>query len=152
MTEVALISLVHELLEETRAGVLATTDQEGHPHMRWMTPVLMEEYPGVLYALTCPSFPKAIQIESQPAVEWLIQSRLLDRVVHLKGTVRLVDNPSLKSQLIERIGGRLQVLWKIHRDCSDLVAVETLLEEANCFKPMEGIYEHVEFLRGRNAE
>lgn len=145
MTESELIRIVNELLEETRTGVLATVDADGRPHMRWMTPVLLDEYPGALFALTSPDFPKSVQIESRPKVEWMIQSRLLDRIVNLRGTVRLVDNPSLKASLLEKIGGRLHVLWKVNEDYTRLTVVETVIEEGSFFRSMEGTYEHVTF-------
>jgi len=47
MTRNVFPQILYELIGETGAGVLATVDGDGRPHMRWMTPVLSEDQPGI---------------------------------------------------------------------------------------------------------
>ena len=48
---------VGAIIEAHGTGLLATIGRDGHPHVRWMTPTLLRESPGRLYALTAPGSP-----------------------------------------------------------------------------------------------
>ncbi|HUV07496.1 MAG TPA: pyridoxamine 5'-phosphate oxidase family protein [Spirochaetia bacterium] len=126
---------LESVVEESKVGVLATTDLEGRPAMRWMTLAIINGRSGSLFAVTSPNFRKVAQIEAHPEVEWMIQTRDLNRIINLKGSVTAVDNPSLKSEVLEAIGKRLEIFWRVNLKTEFLI-LETIIDEATYFHPM----------------
>ncbi len=123
------------------AGILATVGEDGKPHVRWLTPMIFASKPTVIYALTVPSYPKIGQIKSNPYVEWMFQSPTLDQVITARGRINVVDNPSLRAEVLEAIQGRLNALWKLTDDARDLSVLETVVEEATLYHPLDGTKE-----------
>ena len=135
MDKLELMNIVERILDNAKAAVLATCDAEGRPHMRWMIPAIVPGRPGAMFALTSPRFIKVAEIAAHPEAEWLIQSRTLDEVVNLRGRINVVDNPSLKAEILETIGHRLSTFWKICEDDMDFVVLETVIEGAVYYLP-----------------
>jgi len=50
----------------------------------------------------------------------------------------IVDNPSLRSEVLEAVGPRLRAFWKLAKDGRDLAVLETAIVEAARYLPMEG--------------
>lgn len=138
MDKRAIMTIVERVLESAKVGILATVDEGGAPHMRWMTPSMVRGREGFLYAVTSPKFHKTVDIAANPNVEWMLQSRQLDEVVTIRGKMQMIDSPSTKSDVQEAIGGNLGVFWKLNEDASDLVVLETVIEEIMYFKPITG--------------
>jgi len=136
---------IESVLDDAKAGVLATVDDHGRPHARWMTPVVLAQWPNTLFAVTSPHFPKILQLDANNQVEWMIQTRALDQVINVRGGMNVVDNPSLKAQVMEAIGKRLTVFWKVNRDNTDFIILETVIEEACWSAPVKGLSEVVDF-------
>ena len=145
MTKKELIDRIVFILEDAKTAVLATTDTSGPPCMRWMSPVLFPSRPGVLYAVTSPNLAKARQIEKHPDVEWMLQTRSLNEVILLHGKINMIDNPSLKAEVMQAIGNRLHIFWKIEKESADFIVLETIIDEGIYFLPMEGRKEIVSF-------
>ena len=150
MTIQEMMTKIRQLLEDSKAGVLATVAEDGYPHMRWMTPVVLDEWPDALFAVTSPSSVKAAQLDKDTKVEWLLQGRTLQEVVTVKGRVNLIDNPSVKATLMEKVGQRLAVFWKINPN-TDSVVLETVIEEASLFIPMRNERHTVTFAMGEKV-
>jgi general stress protein 26 len=144
-----LMARIEGILEAHGAGILATVVDARSPSVRWLTPAVFKDGFGVVYALTSPTFPKVAQIRANPRVEWMFQTPALDEVITARGKAQVVDNPSLRSRLLETIGRHMLGLWRLTEDVRDLSVLETVLEEATYYKPMEGIKETVSFLHGR---
>jgi pyridoxamine 5'-phosphate oxidase len=138
---------LESVLESAKVGLLATVDGEGRPAMRWMTPAVMRGRPASLYAVTSPNFRKVVHLQANPKVEWQFQTRDLNRVLNLKGNVRIIDNPSLKSEVMEAIGDRLQIFWRVNVE-TDFVVLETQIQEITVFYPMQKRKETVSFGAG----
>jgi general stress protein 26 len=136
---------VGAIIEAHGTGLLATVDPEGNPHLRWLTPAMLRERPGAIYAITAPSFAKVVQVRSHPRVEWMFQTPTLDEVVSIRGAINVVENPSLRAEVLEVLGPRLRTFWKLAHDARDLVILETVVEEATRFLPMEGRKDFVKF-------
>jgi pyridoxamine 5'-phosphate oxidase len=136
---------VGAIIEAHGTGLLATVDQEGNPHLRWLTPTIMRERPGAIYAITAPGFAKVLQIRTHPRVEWMFQTPTLDEVVSIRGAINVVENPSLRAEVLEVLGPRLSTFWKLAHDARDLVVLETVVEEATRFLPMVGRKDVVRF-------
>ena len=136
---------VGAIIEAHGTGLLATIDDNGHPHVRWMTPTLLRESPGVIYALTAPGFSSFDQVRAHARVEWMFQTPTLDEVITVGGLVNVVDNPSLRSEVLEALGPRLHALWKLAPQTPELVVLETVVEKAVRYVPMQGHKDVVRF-------
>lgn len=140
-----MMNKIEAVLEDSKAGILATVDGEGRPHARWMTPVVLAQWPDAIFAITSPDFPKILQLNANNKVEWMIQTRALDQIINVRGGINILDNPSLKAQVMETIGKKLTVFWKINQEKTDFVILETVIDEASWFAPMKSLREIVKF-------
>ncbi|HCZ06968.1 MAG: pyridoxamine 5-phosphate oxidase [Thermotogota bacterium] len=132
------LRLLSEIVDDTNVGVL-TTVENGYPRARWMTVGILKGRPGALFSVTIESSPKLKQIAENPNVEWLLQSRNLDRIINVRGKVNVIDNPALRAEVLESIGGKLTTLWKIRHDhLQKLLVLETVIEEMAYFIPLKG--------------
>ncbi|MCP4404008.1 MAG: pyridoxamine 5'-phosphate oxidase family protein, partial [bacterium] len=104
---------VEQILENTRVAVLATIDEQGNPRMRWMTPAVVRGRSGALFAVTSPDFHKIVELNAHADVQWMIQTRALDRVINLKGKINVLENPSIRSEVMEHLGRQLTVFWRV---------------------------------------
>jgi general stress protein 26 len=133
------------ILEDAKAGILSTIGQDGKLHLRWMTPVLLKDRKGVIFSVTSLHSKKVQQIMQNPEVTWMIQTRSLAQVITLKGKTNILDNPSIKSEILESVGDRLTMFWKLNEDLNEFVVLETVIEEAEYYQPMKAVSQLVEF-------
>jgi general stress protein 26 len=136
---------VEAIIDAHGTGLLATVGEDGGPRMRWLTPALLRGRPGAIYALTAPRFAKVGQARAHPRVEWMFQTPALDEIVTLRGRINVVENPSLRAEALEVIGPRLRAFWKLAHDERDLAVLETVIEEATRYLPMQGRKDVVRF-------
>lgn len=136
---------VEQILESARAAVLATIDEQGNPRMRWMTPAVVRGRSGALFAVTSPDFQKIVELNKHAEVQWMIQTRALDQLVNLKGKINVLDNPSIRSEVMEHLAKQLTVFWRVNTESTDFIVLETIIEEATYFRPMKGYKETVTF-------
>lgn len=134
----SMLNTLERVLESSRIAVLATVDENGSPHMRWMTPGVVRGRDGFLYAVTSPDFPKTGEVDGNPQVEWMLQSKSLDEIVTLKGSMAIIDNPSVKAEVLEAIGGHLATFWKMNPDEANMVVLETSISSIRYMKPVTG--------------
>jgi general stress protein 26 len=140
-----LLQKLEQIIDEVKTAVLATVDNDGKPKMRWVTPAIIRGRTGALYTVTSPRAAKVKQVKSNPNVQWLFQTRALDRIITIEGKVNVVDNPSIRSEVLEIVGPRLRAFWKINMDERDLLVLETIIEKAVFYIPMKGKKEAVRF-------
>ena len=51
----------------------------------------------------------------------MIQSKALDRIINIKGFINIIDNPSMKTEILQTIGKRLNVvIWKVNLQDTEL--------------------------------
>jgi len=129
------IAALERLVETTNIAILANIDQAGRPRMRWMTPALIRGQKGSLYALTSPNFDKTVQLKENDNVEWMLQSKSLDEIMRVRGRIVLVDNPTLKADVTEALGGRLTAFWRVNPEASQLIVLETVIDTVVYYKP-----------------
>jgi len=134
----SMLAVLDRILDDSKVAVLATVDNEGRPRMRWMTPATKRGREGALYAVTAPEFAKVVEVTRHPQVEWMFQSKTLDEIVTVRGSMQVLDHPRTKAEVLEAIGGNLGIFWRINHDASDLVVLETTIEEIVYFKPLTG--------------
>lgn len=145
MQKSEILDLVERLLEDAKTAVLATTDGNGSPRMRWMTPGLLKTRPGRIFAVTTPSAAKLLNLEKIPRVQWMFQDRALTKIVYVNGMMAGIQSPALKKEIIEELGSELTMFWKINREKTDFVVLETAPVDAEYFRPMLGKRERVVF-------
>jgi pyridoxamine 5'-phosphate oxidase len=75
----------------------------------------------------------------------MFQTPSLDEVVSVQGAINVVENPSLRAEVLQVIGPRLRTFWKLAHDSRDIAVLETVVERATHFLPMEGRKEVVHF-------
>ena len=138
MNSNAMLDVMERILESSHVGVMITVDSEGRPRSRWMTPAVVRGRRGFLYTVTAPHFEKVEQLKKNSAVSWMLQSKALDEVVEVVGKGQVIDNPSLKSEVLEAIGGHLTTFWRVNPDERELIVVETVIEEMTYFEPLKG--------------
>jgi general stress protein 26 len=145
MDQRELVNKIETILEEAKAAVLATTDEQDRPHLRWMTAAVLKGRQGSIFAVASPDSAKIQQVQGRQDVEWMIQTRALDEVVNVRGVLNVVDNPALKKEIMEALGPRLMVFWKANAGAENLVVLETIIREAAYLCPMKGRREIVKF-------
>ncbi|MFP4376413.1 MAG: pyridoxamine 5'-phosphate oxidase family protein [Spirochaetales bacterium] len=138
MDSKSILDTLERVIDEVKIAVLATNDGNGQPHMRWMTPSIIRGREGSIFAVTSPEFAKAEQVQENPRVEWMVQSKPLDEIVKARGTLSVIDNPAVKAMVLESIGGHLSTFWKMNPDSGNLIVLETLLDEITYEKPVSG--------------
>lgn len=144
MDKQSFAALINSIVEDAKTAVLSTVDETGAPHMRWMTPTLLKDRPGAIYAVTSPEFRKVKHLAENPHAQWMFQSKLLDKVVTVSGRVNVIDNSAMKAEVLEGIGRRLTVFWRVNTDATQLVVLETVMEHGFYFEPMSGVREIIE--------
>ena len=145
MNQSELMNKIDEVLAEAKAGLLATVDVAGRAHMRWMTPAVLKGRAGALYCVTRRMSPKTLDLQVHPEGEWMIQSKSLNEIINVRGVINVLDNPALKTEVMETLGERLTVFWKVDMEKIDFVVLETIIKEATYLRPMKGKSETVKF-------
>jgi pyridoxamine 5'-phosphate oxidase len=125
------------ILENSRVGILTTVDERGYPHSRWMTPTLVAGREGYIFAVTAPTFRKAFEIQRHPQAGWIFQTKALDEIITASGKINVIDNPSLRSEVQESLGRNLTIFWRVNPNESELVVLETVVEEMTYFNPIK---------------
>ena len=113
--------------------------------IRWMTPILIRGRKGVIYAVTPQNSRKVQHILHNPDVTWMIQTRSLSQVINIYGKTNVIENPSLKTELLETVGDRLTMFWKINEEIDEFVVLETVIEKASYYEPLKGSSYTIQF-------
>jgi pyridoxamine 5'-phosphate oxidase len=140
-----ILAYIERIIEEAKAAVLATVDEKGLPRMRWVTPAILRGREGTVFAVASRRSAKVKHLSVKPNVQWIFQSPALDRVAVVDGKVNIVDNPSIRSEVLEVVGPRLRAFWKMYEQERDLLVLETIIERAQYYLPMKGVKESVSF-------
>jgi pyridoxamine 5'-phosphate oxidase len=140
MTKAEIIAALDAIIDAAQVGVLATVSPEGWPATRWMTVAAVRGRPGYLYSVSAPDARKVRHIQTNPVVEWTFQSPELNLIVTVTGRMSAIDNPQLKSEVLEAIGPRLEVFWRV-QETMEFIVVETAIDEISVFEPMKQRHE-----------
>jgi pyridoxamine 5'-phosphate oxidase len=144
MTKRELVSKINDLIEDARCAVLASITSENEPRIRWMTPTFLPGEDRMMYAITNPESNKIHDMENNENVSWMFQMKDLSEIVNVRGKMNIIDNPSLKAEIIELIGARIHIIWRLNPE-SDFIVLETVIEEGIYFNPMRSVCETVKF-------
>jgi general stress protein 26 len=138
MTKHEILSIIESMIDETHAAVLSTVDSSCAPHSRWVTPGCMKDRMGAIFMITSSNMAKIDQIKSNQSVFMLFQTSVLDKIVSVEGKTYVIENPSLRSEVLECIGKHLHAFWKINSPEKDLVVLELIIEQATLYNPLNG--------------
>jgi pyridoxamine 5'-phosphate oxidase len=133
-----ILTIIESMIDETHAAVLSTVDSSGAPHSRWITPGILEERTGVIFMISGSNLSKVDQIKGNPYVNMLFQTKSLDKVVSVEGKVNIVENPSIRSEVLECVGKHLHAFWKINSPEKEIVVLELIIEQATLSIPLRG--------------
>ena len=129
------IGLAKRLANGKQPGVLATVDEHGMPHIRWMATLSLHDFP-LLYTITSPASRKIQHIMANPAVSWMFSNEEMNVVVNIRGKARVVND-----------SGKMQEVWKLLEDKSKayflsiatdgpgFAVIETEIEDIDCIVP-----------------
>lgn len=138
MNKHQLMTEIQHILENSRVAVLSTIEHDGYPHMRWMVPAFVKEREGVIFAITSKQLPKKIDLEKNPQVEWMFQTKALDKIVNVQGKMNVVENPSIQSEVLEALEKDLRAFWKLDVSPHDMVVLETIITRGFIYHPLKG--------------
>jgi len=139
------LNKLDDIISKVKTGVLTTVDENNRPHTRWMSPIVLRKRPGFIFTVTSKTFTKKHEIEQNPHTEWMIQSRDLREIMNVQGETTIIENASLRSELLEEISDRLDVFWKLCDNEEDMVVLETAIDEISYYKPMDCFKEKATF-------
>ncbi|MBI9105441.1 MAG: pyridoxamine 5'-phosphate oxidase family protein [Spirochaetales bacterium] len=145
MNKSELIIIAKNILSVSKTAVLATTGSDQTPRMRWMSPVFLRNYENYIYAVTSQVFNKTGDIKKNGRVQWMLQTSSLSRIITFDGTMNMVENVSLRAEVLEALGSRLETFWTINKDPSTLIVLETEITSGMLFTPVKGQKELVSF-------
>ncbi len=145
MDQHELLTKIETLIEESKVGLLATTDKQNKPRVRWMTPTIIPNRGASIFAFTAANAMKIKDIEHQSEVKWLIQRADLTEVVSIRGDTYIVNNPALKTEVLEVLIPQSTRLWTIDISTTETVILETVIREATYYRPRENHQETVVF-------
>jgi general stress protein 26 len=129
------VRLARQLADGNRPGVLATVDEAGAPHLRWMSTLSMQEFPH-LYALTSPSSRKVLHIGRNSRVSWMFTTEGSTMVVNLAGRATLVTEKNEVNRIWRLIENKANAFFLSLDTGADGVAViDTVIEEVECTVP-----------------
>lgn len=101
-----LVDLAKKLADGKRPGILATVDEQGMPHVRWMATLSLHDWP-MLYTITSPASQKVQHIKNNPNVSWMFSNEELNVIVNIRGKARIAAD-----------FGKMQHVWKLLEDKS----------------------------------
>lgn len=147
MNKHEIMGLIDTLIEDSRTAVLATVDQNGAPHLRWITPGCIQERAGTIFMISASNLSKIAQIQNNPNSEVMFQSRALDKIINVKGKINLLNNPSIRAETLECLGKHLHTFWNLNQPETELVVLELVIEQATLYFPQKGNRITVDFSR-----
>ena len=128
------------LLDTIRVGVLCTVSKDAQPRCRWMTVAALPRVQGCFYCVTSKGSAKVKEIEANARVQWTFQPPTLDEIISVCGQAEVLQNPGLKAEVLEALGPNLTIFWRVNPDPAKLVVIETVVDNAKLFRPMECLY------------
>jgi general stress protein 26 len=129
------IDLAKKMADGRRPGILATVDDHGMPHLRWMATLSLQDFP-LLYTITSPASRKVRHINHNPNVSWMFSNEGMSVIVNLRGRARIATD-----------SGKMQHVWKLLEDKSKAyflsiatdgpgyAVIETEIEDIDCTVP-----------------
>ncbi|OHB57609.1 MAG: hypothetical protein A2Y07_07065 [Planctomycetes bacterium GWF2_50_10] len=148
MNQQELLTELGKIIDEAKTAVLITCSENCFPRGRWMTPAMLSEYPDRIFCFSMHGNTELAHIANNANVSWLFQNRSLKKVITVTGLARVIDNPALKTELMETLAEHLAIFWKANIEQMSFVVIETMITNAEYFLPDSGHRTTVEFTKG----
>ena len=129
------IDLAKKLAGGERPGVLATVDEQGMPHMRWMATLSLRDLP-LLYTITSPASRKVQHIKRHPGVSWMFSNVEMSIIINLRGKARISSDVGKMQRVWELLEDKSKAYFlSIAADRPGFVVIETKIEDIDCILP-----------------
>ena len=137
MNQNEIMTKIETIVDESKVGLLATTDKKNCPRVRWMTPAILPQRGGSIYAFSDANAMKIQDIMHQGEVKWLFQTHDLKEVVSARGITHVTTNPSIKNEVMDLLVSHLTKLWTLNLSHTETVVLETVITEATYTRPLD---------------
>jgi general stress protein 26 len=129
------IDLAKKLAGGERPGILATVDEHGMPHVRWMATLSLHDWP-LLYTIASPVSRKIEHIKRNPRVSWMFSNDELNIIINIRGTARIVDDVAKMQQVWKLLEDKSKAYFlSIAADGAGFAVIETEIEDIDCILP-----------------
>jgi len=129
------VDLAKKLIGGERAGVLATVDEQGMPHMRWMATLSLRDWP-LLYTITSPASRKIQHIAHNPRVSWMFSNEELNIIINIRGEARIATDSVKMQQVWKLLEDKSKAYFlSIAADGPGFAVIETEIEDIDCILP-----------------
>jgi general stress protein 26 len=130
---------VKSVISETRYSVMSTVDSDNRPQSRWMSSTLVSGDLGRLYCLAHPSSDKVKQLKKNNRAQWMFHRVNFNEVVWLDGVMNVLNSPSVKQQVFEKVADRALVYFKKFGKDPDFVVLELAVESVRYQQPTDDV-------------
>jgi general stress protein 26 len=129
------VDLTKKMADGTRPGVLATVDENGAPHLRWMATLSLHDFP-LLYTITSPISRKIQHIVEHPQVSWMFSNEEMNVIVNLRGNARIVTDSAKIQQVWKMLEDKSRAYFlSISTEGAGFAVIETEIEDIDCIVP-----------------
>ena len=129
------VDLAKRLANGKRPGVLATVDETGKPHLRWMATLSLEEFP-MLYTITSPLSRKIEHINRNPEVSWMFANEDMTTIINISGKARITDDFAKMNHIWKLLEDKSKAYFlNIATDGPGFAVIETEIEDIECVIP-----------------
>ncbi len=106
-----------QLVMKCKNAVLATADDQGHPHSAWMTTQVTGDLEEIV-SITAPTSQKVAELRRNPQAEWMFASASLETLVYLSGYTRVVEGEAAK-RYWDQMPGKAQAYYRKYCQTED---------------------------------
>ena len=129
------IDLAKKLADGSRPGILATVDEQGMPHLRWMATLSLHDWP-LLYTITSPTSRKIQHLSNNPNVSWMFSNEEMNVVVNIRGKARITDDVGKRQHVWKLLEDKSKAYFlSIANDGPGFAVIETEIEDIDCTVP-----------------
>lgn len=106
-----------QVVKRAKNAVLATADDQGHPHSAWMTTQVTDDL-AELYSITSPLSQKVADLRRNPQAEWMFATPSLETLVYLSGFTRVIEGDAAK-RYWDQMPGKAQAYYRKYCETED---------------------------------
>jgi general stress protein 26 len=130
-----IVEIAKRLANGRRPGVLATVDERGMPHLRWMATLSLHDWP-LLHTITSPVSAKVTHIANNPQVSWMFSNEELNIIVNIRGKARIVTDVAKTRKVWKLLEDKSKAYFlSIANDGPGFAVLETEIEDIDCIVP-----------------
>lgn len=129
------VDLAKKLADGKRPGILATVDEQGMPHMRWMATLSLHDWP-LLYTITSPASRKIRHIVKNPQVSWMFSNEEMNVIVNIRGKAQMTNDSSKMQRIWKLLEDKSKAYFlSIASDGPGFAVIETEIQDIDCIVP-----------------